>query len=68
MTHNERLKFMRQWLKDLNDIYPDENKKEIECLSWAIKECHKNVSRQESKKHSIGKRKENYMLRLSQAR
>ena len=50
MTHNERLKFMRQWLKDLNDIYPDENKKEIECLSCAIKECHKNVSRQGSKK------------------
>ena len=51
MTHQERLKFMRDWLKDLNNIYPDENKKEIECLSWAIKECHKNESRRESKKN-----------------
>jgi hypothetical protein len=49
MTHKERLKFMREWLKDLNDIYPEENKKEIECLGWAIKECHKNESRRESK-------------------
>lgn len=48
MTHSERLKFMRQWLKDLNNIYPDENKKEIECLNWAIKECQRNVNKKAS--------------------
>ena len=49
MTHKERLKFMREWLKDLNNIYPEENQKEIECLGWAIKECQKNESRREDK-------------------
>ena len=48
MTHNERLKFMRRWLDGLKNTYPDENKREIECLSWAIKECQRNVNRKES--------------------
>lgn len=52
MTHSERLKFMREWLKTLNDTYPDEHKKEIECLGWAIKECQRNVN----KKASEGRR------------
>ena len=52
MTHSERLKFMREWLKTLNDTYPDEHKKEIECLGWAIKECQRNVN----KKTSEGRR------------
>lgn len=49
MEHNKRLLFMREWLKELNK-YPEENKKEIECLGWAIKQCQKNVDKIKSKK------------------
>lgn len=49
MNHNERLKFMREWLKDLKNIFPEDNQKEIECLSWAIKQCQKNVDRKRDK-------------------
>lgn len=45
MDNNERLKFMRDWLKDLQTTNPEDNKKEIECLGWAIKQCKKNVDR-----------------------
>lgn len=44
MTPEQRLKFMRGWLKDLSD-FPEKNKNEIECLNWAIKQCQKNVDR-----------------------
>ena len=50
MTHNERLSFMRDWLTNLQLYYPEEHKKEIECLSWAIKQCKKNVDRKRDKK------------------
>ena len=56
MTHAERLKFMRRWLKDLNnaDVDDGEGRREIEkekeCLSWAIKECQKSVDRKVAEK------------------
>lgn len=52
MTHNERLSFMRDWLANLKLYYPEENKKEIECLGWAIKQCMKNVDRKRDKEKS----------------
>ena len=51
MTPQERLKFMREWVKDLNDTYPEENKNAIECLNWAIKQCQKNVDRKRDIKY-----------------
>lgn len=62
MDNNERLKFMREWLKELECyspkdtyIYREEDKqtrKKIECLGWAIKQCHKNVDRKRDKDRS----------------
>lgn len=52
MNHNERLKYMRDWLKYLENIHPEENKREIECLGWAIKQCQKNVDRKRDKEKS----------------
>ena len=52
MDVNDRLKFMRLWLNDLKNIDPEENKKEIECLGWAIKQCQKNVDRKRDKEKS----------------
>lgn len=43
----QRLSFMRSWLKKLNE-FPEENKREIECLGWAIKNCQKNVDKKRS--------------------
>lgn len=51
MTHTERLRFLREWLKELNATYPDENQKKIECLGWAIKECEKSESRRASRQN-----------------
>ena len=48
MNHSERLKYMRDWLKDLENTCPEEIKK-AECLSWAIKQCQKNVDRKRDK-------------------
>lgn len=53
MNHNERLKFMRDWLEDLKNIYPEDNQKEIECLGWAIKQCQKNVDRKRDKEKKL---------------
>ena len=53
MNHDERLKFMRLWLKDLNNIYPKDNQKEIECLSCAIKQCQKNVDSKRDKQRKL---------------
>lgn len=50
MNVDDRLRFMRNWLKDLNNFYPEDNQKKIECLSWAIKQCQKNVDRNRDKK------------------
>lgn len=47
MDHKQRLKFMREWLKALKNE-PENKQKEIECLSWAIKQCQKNVDRKKS--------------------
>ena len=52
MNHSEKLKFMRDWLEDLKNIYPEDNQKEIECLGWAIKQCQKNVDRKRDKEKS----------------
>ena len=52
MNVDDRLRFMRNWLKDLNRLYPEEHRKEIECLGWAIKQCQKNVDRNRDKKKS----------------
>lgn len=52
MAPQERLKYMREWLKHLNDTYPEDNKKKIECLNWAIKQCQKNVDRNRDSKRS----------------
>ena len=52
MNNNERLKFMREWLFDLNRYYPEKNKNEIECLNWAIKQCQKNVDSNRDKNKS----------------
>lgn len=52
MMPEQRLKFMREWLNDLNRYYPEEHKNEIECLNWAIKQCQKNVDRNRDKKKS----------------
>lgn len=49
MAPQERLEFMRDWLKDLNNTYPENHKKEIECLNWAIKQCQKNVDSKRDK-------------------
>ena len=43
----QRLRFMRSGLKKLNE-FPEENKREIECLGWAIKNCQKNVDKKRS--------------------
>ena len=51
MNHDERLKYMRAWLRDLKTIFPEDNKKEIECLSWAIKQCQKNVNKKRSEEN-----------------
>lgn len=48
MTHQERLKVMREWVKELKTTQPQENKK-IESLNWAIKICLKHVSKKSSK-------------------
>lgn len=50
MNVDDRLKFMRDWVKELNKIYPEEHQKEIECLNWAIKQCQKNVDSNRDKK------------------
>lgn len=52
MNVDDRLKFMRDWLKDLKNILPEDNQKEIECLGWAIKQCQKNLDRNRDKKKS----------------
>lgn len=52
MTHKERLSFMRDWLATLQLYYPEKSKKEVECLSWAIKQCQKNVDRKRDKERS----------------
>lgn len=51
MDNNERLKFMREWLKEL-EYYADEDKqfrKKVECLGWAIKKCKSSVDRKADK-------------------
>lgn len=50
MNVDDRLKFMRDWVKYVNDTYPEENQKKIECLNWAIKQCQKTLDRNRSKK------------------
>jgi len=62
MDNNERLKFMREWLKELEDCSPKDTyscreedkrmRKKIECLGWAIKQCRKNVDRKADKERS----------------
>lgn len=62
MDNNERLKFMREWLKELEDcspkgtyIYREEYKrmrKKIECLGWAIKRCQQSVDRKRDREKS----------------
>lgn len=62
MDNNERLKFMREWLKELEGCYPKDTyiyreddkcmRKKIECLGWAIKQCRKNVDRKADKERS----------------
>lgn len=51
MDNNERLKFMREWLKDLEYFSKEDKniKRKVECLSWAIKQCQKNVDRKRDK-------------------
>lgn len=62
MNHNERLRFMRAWLKDLNDIYPKDNQKEIECLSLAIKQCQKMWIVKEISCENFGKWRRLWMI------
>lgn len=50
MTIDERLKFMRAWVYDLNKYYPEGRKEQIECLNWAIKQCQQNVNRKRAQK------------------
>ena len=52
MIPEQRLKFMREWLHDLNRYNPEDHKNEIECLNWAIKQCQKNVDRNRDKNKS----------------
>lgn len=62
MDNNERLKFMREWLKEL-ESYSFENtymrseeeksiRKKIECLGWAIKRCQQSVDRKRDREKS----------------
>lgn len=51
MNNDKRLKFMRDWLKDLQTVLP-ENDKKIECLSWAIKKCQSSVNRKRDTERS----------------
>lgn len=54
MDNNERLKFMREWLKEL-EYYAEEDKhfrKKVECLGWAIKQCKKYTDRKAEKEKS----------------
>ena len=52
MTVDDRLKFMRMWVNDLQKYYPEDHKNEIECLNWAIKQCQKNVDSNRDKKRN----------------
>ena len=54
MDNNERLKFMREWLKEL-EYYSVEDKhfrKKVECLGWAIKRCQQSVDRKRDREKS----------------
>lgn len=54
MDNNERLRFMREWIKEL-EPYIDNDKhtrKKIECLGWAIKRCQQSVDRKRDKANS----------------
>lgn len=54
MDNNERLKFMREWLKELEYCAEEDKhfRKKVECLGWAIKQCKKYTDRKAEKEKS----------------
>lgn len=60
MTNSKRLKYLKQMLDDYKMGDNEKYKKEIEVLSWAFKQCHKNACRNlnlKHNKHGLHKRK-----------
>lgn len=54
MTYKERLKLLQELKKQPLSISLEKPEQVEEALNWAIKICHKFVSRQESKNHGLG--------------
>lgn len=54
MDNNERLKFMREWKKDLEQFAEEDKniRRKVECLGWAIKKCKSSVDRKADKERS----------------
>lgn len=54
MTHQERIKVLRE-LKEFPISTIDEKLEQVEeSLNWAIKICHKYASKQKNKTHGYG--------------
>lgn len=54
VTYKERLKLLQELKKQPLSTFSKKPEQVEEALNWAIKICHKFVSRQESKTHGFG--------------
>lgn len=54
MTYKERLKLLRELKKYPLNTFLEKPEQVEEALNWAIKICHKFISKRESKTHGFG--------------